>query len=93
MITAISIIAGVFAALWLYGAIKADIFGGEKHVPASDALLRDVEPFSRRKQFADIGNANVAYIDEGQGQAVLLLHGCPFHAYEWKDIIPLLAKN
>jgi pimeloyl-ACP methyl ester carboxylesterase len=35
----------------------------------------------------------VAYIDEGSGPPVLLLHGCPFHAYEWRDIIPRLSPR
>jgi pimeloyl-ACP methyl ester carboxylesterase len=30
----------------------------------------------------------VAYIDEGIGPPVVLLHGCPFSSWEWKDVIP-----
>ncbi len=93
MITVISVAFVLLAALWFYGAIRTNIFVRERHVLASDASLKSVEPFSQHKQFADIWNAKVAYVDEGQGPAVLLLHGCPFQSYEWKDLIPLLSKE
>ncbi|MDA8084918.1 MAG: alpha/beta hydrolase [Nitrospiraceae bacterium] len=93
MIGTIGIVLIAFAVLWFYGAILAGIFAGERHVVVSDTSLQGVEPFSLRKRFAAIGEAKVAYIDEGQGPAVLLLHGCPFQSYEWKDVIPLLSEK
>jgi pimeloyl-ACP methyl ester carboxylesterase len=52
-----------------------------------------MEAFSRRKQYVAVGPWRVAYVDAGQGPPVLLLHGCPFHAYEWRDIIPQLTPH
>lgn len=57
--------------------------------PGEDPL----EEFSRRKRFIDVGGRQIAYIDEGTGEPLLLLHGCPFHGYEWKDVIPLLSPR
>jgi pimeloyl-ACP methyl ester carboxylesterase len=93
MAAVIGVILALLAALWFYGALRANIFAGERHVPVSEASLENVEPFSQRKRFANIGESKVAYLDEGQGEAVLLLHGCPFNSYEWKDLIPLLSKE
>jgi pimeloyl-ACP methyl ester carboxylesterase len=52
-----------------------------------------MEEFSRRKRYVAVGPWNVAYIEEGSGPPVILLHGCPFHAFQWRDVIPVLARN
>ena len=93
MFTVLGTLVFLLAVFWLYGAFRAGLFAGEKHVAVSEAFPDGVEPFSQRKRFVEIGNAKVAYIDEGQGPAILLLHGCPFQSYEWKDVIPLLSKE
>jgi pimeloyl-ACP methyl ester carboxylesterase len=45
------------------------------------------------KRLIDLGGYKVAYIDMGQGEPVILLHGCPFSIYEWHEVAPLLAKH
>jgi len=57
--------------------------------PNEDAM----EEFSRHKRYVAVGPWNVAYIDEGSGPPVILLHGCPFHAYQWRDVIPVLSRQ
>ncbi len=52
-----------------------------------------MEEFSRRKRYVSVGRWNVAYVDEGSGPPVILLHGCPFHAYQWRDVIPVLSRH
>ena len=52
-----------------------------------------MEEFSRRKQYVSVGPWNVAYVDEGSGPPVFLLHGCPFHSYQWRDVIPVLSRH
>lgn len=52
-----------------------------------------MEEFSRNKRYVSVGPWNVAYIDEGSGPLVFLLHGCPFHAYQWRDVIPVLSRQ
>jgi 3-oxoadipate enol-lactonase len=40
-----------------------------------------------------VGNIQLAYIEEGQGETIVLLHGfCGSKDY-WKELIPLLSKN
>jgi pimeloyl-ACP methyl ester carboxylesterase len=38
-----------------------------------------------------VGDARIAYRDEGTGTPVLLLHGCPFASFIWRTLIPELA--
>jgi pimeloyl-ACP methyl ester carboxylesterase len=45
------------------------------------------------KHHIDVGNTRVAYIDEGRGAPLLLLHGCPFSSYIWRHVIPLLRPH
>jgi pimeloyl-ACP methyl ester carboxylesterase len=52
-----------------------------------------MEEFSKRKRYVSVGAWNVAYVDEGSGPPVILLHGCPFHAYQWRDVIPVLSRD
>ena len=52
-----------------------------------------LDEFSRGKRYVEVGPWRVAYIDEGQGLPVVLLHGCPFHAYQWRDLIPQLRGH
>jgi haloalkane dehalogenase len=50
----------------------------------------ELDAFSRGKRFAEIGSARVAYVDEGEGPAVLLIHGCPFSSFVWREAIARL---
>jgi pimeloyl-ACP methyl ester carboxylesterase len=49
-----------------------------------------LDRFSEKKRFLDVGEARVAYYEEGDGEPLLLLHGCPFSSFIWRKVIPLL---
>jgi pimeloyl-ACP methyl ester carboxylesterase len=50
-----------------------------------------VKPITRR---AKVGAASVAYLDNGgDGPPLLLLHGCPFSKYVWRNMIPRLRDQ
>lgn len=49
--------------------------------------------FSHQKQLITLGDTQVAYLDVGEGPPLILLHGCPFSTYEWREIIPALAQQ
>lgn len=40
-----------------------------------------------------VAGHRIAYIDEGQGQVVLLIHGIPTSSLLWREIIPVLAQS
>ncbi len=42
---------------------------------------------------AQVGQASVAFRDVGQGSPVLLLHGCPFSSFVWRQVIPTLSPR
>ena len=49
--------------------------------------------FSEKKRFVKVGKADVAYYEEGNGEPLLLLHGCPFSSYIWRKVIPRLSSH
>jgi pimeloyl-ACP methyl ester carboxylesterase len=87
------LVLSLIAAAWLAGAVKAGLFISAEDSPATAPDENSMEAFSKQKKFIDIGPWRVAYIDEGAGDAILLLHGCPFSAYEYSRIIPILARD
>jgi haloalkane dehalogenase len=46
-----------------------------------------VEPYAAKK-FADVHGARMAYIDAGQGEAIVFQHGNPASSYLWRNIMP-----
>jgi pimeloyl-ACP methyl ester carboxylesterase len=85
----VALTAGV-AGAWLAAARDAGLFLPGHHTAAApdEPALDD---WSQRKRYLKVGARTVAYVEEGSGDAVLLLHGCPFHALEWRQVIPRLA--
>ncbi len=48
-------------------------------------------PFT--KQFADVDGKKIAYIDEGAGEPIVLLHGNPTSSYLWRNVVPELTGS
>jgi haloalkane dehalogenase len=46
------------------------------------------EPFAKKK-FAEIDGYRMAYIDEGEGAAIVFAHGNPTSSYIWRNIMPV----
>src|SRR5579864_6086262 len=53
----------------------------------------ELDAFSRAKQFVHVGDTRVAYRDDGAGPPLLLLHGCPFSSFVWRNVLPTLAAT
>ena len=51
-----------------------------------------LDRFSEKKRFLDVGEARVAYYEEGNGEPLLLLHGCPFSSFIWRKVIAHLSS-
>lgn len=51
------------------------------------------DAFSQKKRFVTVGNARVAYYEEGGGTPLVLLHGCPFSSFIWRKVIPRLSPR
>jgi len=52
-----------------------------------------LDSFSANKRFVTVGRARIAYYEEGGGEPLLLLHGCPFSSFIWRRVIPLLSPG
>jgi haloalkane dehalogenase len=46
-----------------------------------------------QKKFETVAGVRMAYVDEGQGEPVVFLHGNPTSSYLWRNIIPALASR
>ena len=43
------------------------------------------------KRFAEVDGLRMAYVDEGVGDPIVLLHGNPSSSYQWRNVIPYLT--
>ena len=67
---------------------------GFMNTARSDAVVSTVEPdgpdrLPRRRVKA--GDTEISYIDVGQGEPVVFLHGNPTWSYQWRNIIPYIS--
>jgi haloalkane dehalogenase len=51
--------------------------------------MTGVKPYARLR-FQDIHGRRMAYIDEGEGDAVVFAHGNPTSSYLWRNVMPHL---
>ena len=42
---------------------------------------------------AEVNGVKLHYVEQGEGELMLFLHGCPEFWYEWKDLLPEFAKD
>jgi pimeloyl-ACP methyl ester carboxylesterase len=57
----------------------------------SGFFLLDGVPFSHRR--SEVNDLSMHYVIGGEGDPVVLLHGWPQTWYEWRHVMPILAKN
>lgn len=50
----------------------------------------DTETLRYKKQYKTVLGKRMAYIDEGEGDPIVFLHGNPTSIYLWRNIIPHL---
>ena len=43
-----------------------------------------------QKQYCDVLGKRIAYVEVGEGDPIVLLHGNPTSSYLWRNVIPLL---
>lgn len=46
-----------------------------------------------QSHYADVLDSQMHYLDEGEGDPILFLHGNPTSSYLWRNVIPHLTKN
>ncbi len=55
----------------------------------ADTTISADDPFERR--FVDTLDSKMAFVDEGEGDAIIFLHGNPTSSYLWRNVIPHLS--
>ena len=83
-----------FTVLYLTSCKK----NNEPDTPAvTDSQGREIsakDPFVRKTiQVGETAQEFMSYIDEGNGDPVLLLHGAPSSNYLWRNVVPHLSDN
>lgn len=48
--------------------------------------------FPFESKYLDIKGSKIHYIDEGEGDPILFLHGAPTSSYLWRNVIPHLTR-
>ena len=59
--------------------------------PVSTLPAEAREAWPYRPRYATVNGWRMHYVDEGEGDPVLLLHGNPTWGYLWRDVIPTLV--
>lgn len=54
-------------------------------------MLAETMPYE--KKFAEVDGYRLAYIEEGAGDPIVLLHGNPTSSYLWRNVIPHLTGS
>lgn len=52
-----------------------------------------MSPMPYAKQFAEVLGSTMAYVDVGDGDPIVFLHGNPTSSYLWRNVIPHLQKH
>ena len=55
--------------------------------------FKDLPDFPFRPHYLDMNGVRIHYLDEGEGQVILCLHGEPSWSYLYRKMIPILSKN
>ena len=59
--------------------------------PAGRSIDRDAYPF--RSRWLDLSAGRMHYVDEGQGEPLLFVHGTPTWSFEWRHLIRALSPR
>ncbi|PKH06008.1 alpha/beta fold hydrolase [Moritella sp. Urea-trap-13] len=82
-----------FLTILLIGLFTTSALAGNNS-PAK-ALDRKItnpdDPSQFNHQFAQVNGIKMHYVDEGEGPAIVLLHGFPLSWYSWRNQIPALV--
>lgn len=49
--------------------------------------------FPYESKYLSVLGSNIHYVEEGQGDPIIFLHGIPTSNYLWRNVIPLLSSN
>ncbi|WP_166109217.1 haloalkane dehalogenase [Pseudoalteromonas sp. Z9A5] len=56
-------------------------------------MKNDLETLRYTKKFKTVLDKKMAYVDEGQGDPIVFLHGNPTSSYLWRNVMPYLESK
>ena len=58
-----------------------------------DERFQNLPDFPFQPHYVDVNGLRIHYLDEGQGEIILCLHGEPSWSYLYRKMIPILSRN
>jgi len=81
----------IFSSLTLN--INHTTIAQQQSPPFNEDLSFDIDNVTFSHHMASVNGIQMHYVIGGKGEPVILLHGWPETWYEWRHIMPSLAKN
>ncbi len=78
-----------FCIFYFQNVNAQDVYAG-KNTKVEKDISAD---FPFESKFINLGTDTVHYVESGEGDPILLLHGLPANAYLWRNIIPNIDSN
>ena len=58
-----------------------------------DERFQNLPGFPFQPHYVEVSGLRIHYLDEGQGEVILCLHGEPSWSYLYRKMIPILSHN
>ena len=81
----------IFSSLTLH--MNHTTIAQQQSPPFNEDLSFDIDNVTFSHHMASVNGIQLHYVMGGQGDPIVLLHGWPETWYEWRHIMPSLAKN
>lgn len=87
--------AGLLGSLAVALPIQTGAFAsaGSSHPATAAAPSESRVPTGFTEQRRRVGKVNINYVKGGHGPTLVLIHGYPQNWYEWRPLLPELAKH
>jgi haloalkane dehalogenase len=72
---------------------SANLLAGSGEIAPESGGSLTATDYSTSRRYVKTSFGKIAYIEQGQGQAALFLHGFPLNSFQWRGVIPLLAAH
>ena len=70
----------------------ANLTSGEQQ-QLTESISFEIDNMTFSHHMASVNGIQLHYVIGGQGDPIVLLHGWPQTWYEWRHVMPVLAKN
>src|SRR2546430_8481054 len=58
-----------------------------------DERFNNLPDFPYQPHYVEINGMRISYVDEGEGEVILCLHGEPSWSFLYRKMIPILSRN